>query len=99
MLGQGRRACWPTRRCSPTPSSRPTASSSCVGDIYDAAPYGYVIAEGPGRLRQGASPSAVKALITDGTYKTILDKWGVEAGAITDPAVNALTGVTGSAGA
>ena len=31
---------------------------------------------------------AVQALITDGTYKTILDKWGVGAGAIDNPAVN-----------
>jgi polar amino acid transport system substrate-binding protein len=35
-----------------------------------------------------AVADAVKALITDGTYKTILEKWGVEAGAITDPTVN-----------
>ena len=29
-----------------------------------------------------------QALIADGTYATILRKWGVEAGAISTPAVN-----------
>jgi len=31
---------------------------------------------------------AVQALIADGTYKTILDKWGVTAGAVTTAEVN-----------
>jgi polar amino acid transport system substrate-binding protein len=31
---------------------------------------------------------ALTSLIADGTYKTVLDKWGVAAGAITTPAVN-----------
>jgi polar amino acid transport system substrate-binding protein len=35
-----------------------------------------------------ALAGAVGALVSDGTYKTILDKWGVQAGAITSPAVN-----------
>jgi polar amino acid transport system substrate-binding protein len=58
-----------------------------LGDIYDAAPYGYVIKKDQAEFAQ-AIADAVKALITDGTYKTILDKWGVQAGAIDDPAVN-----------
>jgi polar amino acid transport system substrate-binding protein len=58
-----------------------------LGDIYDAAPYGYVIEKDQAEFAQ-AIADAVKALIADGTYKTILDKWGVQAGAITDPAVN-----------
>jgi polar amino acid transport system substrate-binding protein len=58
-----------------------------VGDIYDAAPYGYVIEKDQTEFAQ-AIADAVKALITDGTYKTILEKWGVQAGAIDDPAVN-----------
>jgi polar amino acid transport system substrate-binding protein len=58
-----------------------------LGDIYDAAPYGYVIEKEQTDFAQAVA-DAVKALITDGTYKTILEKWGVEAGAITDPAVN-----------
>ena len=35
-----------------------------------------------------AIASAVKALIADGSYQKILNKWGVTAGAIANPAVN-----------
>jgi polar amino acid transport system substrate-binding protein len=58
-----------------------------AGQIYDSAPYGYVLAKDQADFG-AAIASAVQALITDGTYKTILDKWGVSAGAITTPAVN-----------
>ncbi|HSO53222.1 MAG TPA: ABC transporter substrate-binding protein [Actinomycetes bacterium] len=58
-----------------------------LGDIYDSAPYGYVIEKDQADFAQAVA-DAVSALISDGTYKTILEKWGVEAGAITDPAVN-----------
>jgi polar amino acid transport system substrate-binding protein len=58
-----------------------------LGDIYDAAPYGYVVKKDQADFAQ-AIADAVKALITDGTYKTILEKWGVQAGAIDNPAVN-----------
>jgi polar amino acid transport system substrate-binding protein len=58
-----------------------------VGDIYDSAPYGYVVGKDKTEFAQVIS-QAVQALIADGTYKTILDKWGVTAGAITTPAVN-----------
>jgi polar amino acid transport system substrate-binding protein len=58
-----------------------------AGDIYDSAPYGYVIAKDQADFAD-AVKQAVQALITDGTYKTIATKWGVEAGAITTPEVN-----------
>jgi polar amino acid transport system substrate-binding protein len=58
-----------------------------LGDIYDAAPYGYVVKKDQTDFAE-ALASAVGALVSDGTYKTILDKWGVQAGAITSPAVN-----------
>jgi polar amino acid transport system substrate-binding protein len=35
-----------------------------------------------------ALSGAVSALISDGTYKQILSKWGVDAGAISSSAVN-----------
>jgi polar amino acid transport system substrate-binding protein len=35
-----------------------------------------------------ALAGAVAALVSDGTYQQILTKWGVEAGAIDNPAVN-----------
>jgi polar amino acid transport system substrate-binding protein len=58
-----------------------------LGDIYDAAPYGYVIKKEQTDFAEAVA-DAVKALIDDGTYKTILTKWGVDAGAIDNPAVN-----------
>ena len=58
-----------------------------VGKIYDSAPYGYVLPKDQADFGD-AIASAVKALIADGSYQKILDKWGVTAGAITSPAVN-----------
>lgn len=58
-----------------------------AGDIYDSAPYGYVLPKDQADFG-AAIEGALEALIADGTYKTILSKWGVEAGGITDPAVN-----------
>ncbi|MEV8515619.1 ABC transporter substrate-binding protein [Dactylosporangium sp. NPDC051484] len=59
-----------------------------VGQIYDSAPYGYVVKNDQQAFAE-AIRDAVKALIADGTYKTILAKWGVDAGALsTDPAIN-----------
>jgi polar amino acid transport system substrate-binding protein len=58
-----------------------------LGDIYDSAPYGYAVKKDQTEFAQ-ALADAVGALISDGTYKTILDKWGVQAGAIDSPAVN-----------
>jgi polar amino acid transport system substrate-binding protein len=58
-----------------------------LGDIYDAAPYGYVVKKDQTDFAQALS-GAVGAVISDGTYKQILTKWGVEAGAITNSAVN-----------
>jgi polar amino acid transport system substrate-binding protein len=58
-----------------------------AGDIYDSAPYGYVLPKDQTDFADVIAGS-VQALITDGTYKSILAKWGVDAGAITTPAVN-----------
>jgi polar amino acid transport system substrate-binding protein len=58
-----------------------------LGDIYDSAPYGYAVGKTQTEFANVIA-EAVKALIADGTYKTILDKWGVAAGAIDAPAVN-----------
>jgi len=55
--------------------------------MYEAAPYGYVIAKDQTAFAE-AVRDATKALITDGSYKTVLDKWKVGDGAITDPAIN-----------
>ena len=58
-----------------------------LGDIYDSAPYGYVVKKDQTDFAQ-ALAGAVAALVSDGTYKQILSKWGVDAGAIDNPAVN-----------
>lgn len=64
---------------------------SLVGEVYDAAPYGIAIPKNAGTTKE-AVLGAVKALIASGTYKAILEKWGVGAGAITDPVINGAAG-------
>ena len=58
-----------------------------LGDIYDAAPYGYVIAKDQAEFAQTLA-DAVKSLIDDGAYEKVLANWGVEKGAIDNPTVN-----------
>ena len=58
-----------------------------VGSIYDAAPYGIVVPKDQTAFAQAVA-DALKAISTDGTYKTALNKWGNESGAITSFAVN-----------
>jgi len=57
-----------------------------VGTPYGTAPYGIAIPKDSGL----AEPvlAAVKQMISDGSYKEILGKWGIEDGAITDPVIN-----------
>jgi polar amino acid transport system substrate-binding protein len=60
-----------------------------TGKTYGTAPYGIAIPKGNGM----AQPilGAVKELIANSTYKTILTKWGIQAGAITNPTINGAT--------
>ena len=58
-----------------------------IGNIYDSAPYGYVIPKTETDFAQ-AIADALKKLQASGGYKQALDKWGVAGGAITDFAVN-----------
>ncbi|WP_246456220.1 ABC transporter substrate-binding protein [Nocardioides mesophilus] len=58
-----------------------------LGDIYDSAPYGYVVKKGEGDFAQ-ALAEAVNQLIADGTYAKVLSKWGVEQGAVDSAQVN-----------
>jgi len=62
-----------------------------LGDVYDSAPYGYVVAKDQTEFAQ-ALADAVKSLIDDGSYQQVLANWGVEAGAIDDPTVNPTVG-------
>ena len=58
-----------------------------LGDIYDSAPYGIVLPKGETEFAQ-AIVEALKQLDKEGAYKAVLEKWGVEQGAISDFAVN-----------
>ena len=58
-----------------------------LGDIYEAAPYGYVLPKDETEFAQ-AIVEALKEIDKDGAYKAALEKWGVEQGAISDFAVN-----------
>jgi polar amino acid transport system substrate-binding protein len=59
------------------------AQLALLGDIYDSAPYGYVVNKNAdGTAFGNAIKGAVQALINDGTYTKILTAWGVQAGGI-----------------
>jgi polar amino acid transport system substrate-binding protein len=58
-----------------------------VGDIYDAAPYGFVVPKEQTDFAQ-AIADALKAIKAEGTYDAILKEWGNESGGIADFAVN-----------
>jgi len=58
-----------------------------VGDIYDAAPYGYALPKAETEFAQAVA-DALKQLEASGEYKKVLTVWGSEAGAISDFAVN-----------
>jgi polar amino acid transport system substrate-binding protein len=60
-----------------------------LGGTTDSAPYGVVVAKGSELTK--AVQGAIQALIADGTYKSILSKWGVEAGAIDKAVTNGAT--------
>jgi polar amino acid transport system substrate-binding protein len=59
------------------------------GTAFEVAPYGLALPRGNGM----ATPvqGAVNLLISNGVYKKILTKWGVESGAVTHSVVNGAT--------
>jgi polar amino acid transport system substrate-binding protein len=62
-----------------------------VGEAYDTAPYGIAVPKNQADYAK-AIQGAVQALMTDGTYKAILDKWSVAGGAITTSKINGAAG-------
>jgi polar amino acid transport system substrate-binding protein len=58
-----------------------------IGQIYDSAPYGYVLPKAEADFAQ-AIVDSLKKLSASGAYKAALEKWGSGGGAITDFAVN-----------
>ncbi|MET8579407.1 ABC transporter substrate-binding protein [Streptomyces collinus] len=58
-----------------------------VGDQVEAAPYGIAVAKNDTQLRD-ALQAAMNAIIKNGEYQKILEKWGAEDGAVKESAVN-----------
>ncbi|MFD4525875.1 ABC transporter substrate-binding protein [Streptomyces sp. NPDC058470] len=58
-----------------------------VGEQYDAGPFGIVLSKKNTELRD-VLKEAVDAIIADGSYKKVLEKWGAESGAIDKSAIN-----------
>ncbi|MER6999626.1 ABC transporter substrate-binding protein [Streptomyces sp. NPDC000410] len=58
-----------------------------VGEQVEAAPYGIAVAKNNTELRD-ALKAALDAIIKNGEYKKIVDKWGVDAGAVTEAKIN-----------
>lgn len=61
-----------------------------VGTPYGTAPYGIAVPKSSGKL-DAAILAALKALIANGQYATILSKWGIQSGAVTHPVINGAT--------
>lgn len=64
-----------------------TGQLEALGDIYDSAPYGYVVPKDQTDFAN-LLVEALKATEADGSYEAALKKFNVEAGAISDFAVN-----------
>jgi len=58
-----------------------------VGTAYDTAPYGIALPKAKGDFAK-AVQGAINAIIADGSYKTILDKYGAADGAVTAAVIN-----------
>ncbi len=52
-----------------------------LGDVYDAAPYGVVVAKDQPELAQAVA-DALTAMKADGSYAEVLKTWGTSAGAV-----------------
>jgi polar amino acid transport system substrate-binding protein len=63
-----------------------TGKFKLTGKVYGTAPYGIAIPKANGMAKPILA--GLKALMSDGTYKSILTKWGIQAGAITNPKIN-----------
>jgi polar amino acid transport system substrate-binding protein len=62
-------------------------SFEVVGEQIEAGPYGIAVRKDDTQLRD-ALKAAMEAIIADGTYKQVLDKWKVAQGAVTEVTIN-----------
>jgi polar amino acid transport system substrate-binding protein len=60
-----------------------------TGTPYGTAPYGIAMNKQSGLDR--AVLAGIKTLMSDGDYKSILNHWGIESGAISNPVINGAT--------
>lgn len=60
------------------------------GPPYNPAPFGIASKKGTGMDQ--AVQKAMESMLADGSYAQILDKWGMQAGAITTAKINEVTG-------
>jgi polar amino acid transport system substrate-binding protein len=60
-----------------------------VGKEYEVAPYGIAIPKSSGLSKPILA--ALKAIIANGEYAKILEKWGEQPGAIKTPTINGAT--------
>lgn len=60
-----------------------------AGDPFDVAPYGIAVNKGSQLTK--AIQAALQSMMDDGSYKKILDKWGVYSGAVDKITINAAT--------
>jgi polar amino acid transport system substrate-binding protein len=60
-----------------------------VGKTYAFAPYGLAVPKNSGLAQPMLE--ALKQLMSTGKYKEILEKWGIQEGAITNPKINGAT--------
>lgn len=60
-----------------------------VGQTFATAPYGLAIPKSSGLTKPVLA--ALQTLIKNGTYASILSRWGVQAGAISTPVINGAT--------
>ncbi|MEA2252252.1 MAG: polar amino acid transport system substrate-binding protein [Solirubrobacteraceae bacterium] len=61
-----------------------------TGQPYGTAPYGIAIPKGDGLAKP--TLDALKALMSGGSYRAILQRWGIAKGAIANPVINGAIG-------
>jgi polar amino acid transport system substrate-binding protein len=66
--------------------SQSSGKFKVTGTPYNTAPYGIALPKGSGMA--AVTLDALKELMKNGVYQSILQKWGVDKGAINNPAIN-----------